>query len=117
MNAQVRSELAHEIGEFRALAARRSAAGGRGAGQVVALLRTRTQQAVLEHDTVLIGLVGTRVVATSRNYSPATLGASAGLRASWAARSQKTEGAANLAIGPIRYTVAPARVPEHNGSR
>jgi two-component system, OmpR family, sensor kinase len=112
MNAQVRGELAHEVGEFKALAARRSSAAGRRApGQVVALLRIRTQQAVLEHDTVLIGLVGTRVVATSRNFSPATLGASAGLRASWAARGQQVDGVANLAIGPIRYTVVPARVP------
>ena len=71
-------------------------------GQVVALLRARTRQAVLERGTVLIGLVGTRVVATSRNYSPAALGASAGLRASWAARSQRIDGAATLAIGPIR---------------
>ncbi len=112
MNAQVHGELAHEIGEFRALAARRtSAASGGQPGQVAALLRTRTQQAVLEHDTVLIGLLGTRVVATSRNYSPATLGVPAGIRASWAARSGQTAGSATLAIGPIRYTVVPVRVP------
>src|SRR5271165_1982147 len=60
MNAQVRSELAHEIGEFRALAARRTSTTGPGRpGEVVALLRARTRQAVLERDTVLIGMSGT----------------------------------------------------------
>ena len=47
MNTRRNGELAHEIGEFRTLAARRSLAHDHRPGAVLRLLRARTGQAVL----------------------------------------------------------------------
>jgi two-component system OmpR family sensor kinase len=112
MNTRVSAELAHETGEFRALAARRGAAATR-PGQVLALLRARTRQAVLERDTALIGLMAGRIVATSTNYSPRALGANPALLARWAGVTRPTSGTARLAAGPARYEAIPVGATGH----
>jgi signal transduction histidine kinase len=108
MNAQVSSELSHEIAEFRALA-RDSAQHGPGA--VRAMLSKTTQKMTLERDTVLLGLVRTTVVSASGNYRPATIGAGAALRATWSGVRSQSTGSGELAIGPIRYTAIPVAIP------
>lgn len=110
MNAQVKAELRHEIGEFRALAARRGATPGPRTGWVLSVLKARTSRAVLEQGTVLVGMIGTRVVATSGNVPPGD-GSTAALRARWAGARQQLTGSAALAGGPARYTAIPVRIP------
>jgi signal transduction histidine kinase len=88
LDTRVNAELSHEIAEFRSLEAQRAAGTDTGgadgsATSVLALLRTRTSQAVLERDTVLVGLIGGRIVAISGNSSPAALGATSALRTRW----------------------------------
>jgi len=117
LDGRVNAELAHEIAEFRSLEAQLGGAadgGGDGAASapansVTTLLRTRASQAVLERDTVLIGLAGGRIVALSANTSPATIGASRALLANWSAVTALTGGTAQLAAGPARYLAVPAR--------
>ena len=117
LDGRVNAELAHEIAEFRALEAQlggtadsgSDGAAGAAANSVITLLRTRTSQAVLERDTVLIGLAGGRIVALSANTSPAAIGASRALLADWSAVTALTGGTAQLAAGPARYLAVPAR--------
>ena len=109
MNARVSAELAHEIGEFRALAAKRGAARDRQPDSVLRLLRARTSQAVLEADTLLIGLVNGKVVTTSRNTSPAALGDEPGPLARWARITRPDTGTVRLAAGPARYEAVPVQ--------
>lgn len=121
MNSRVHAELAHEIAEFRALEARRSAeeapdGGARAASAaarapLIALLRARARQAVLEHDTVLIGLIGGRIVATSSNTSPAAISGRPVLRVPWATTRAPRTGTTVLASGPARYAAVPVRLP------
>lgn len=114
MNIQARGELAHEVGEFQALARQTAAAGHGRPGLVLALLKTRTQQAVLEPDTVLIGLIRTRVVATSSNYKRSSISVAPSVRAAWADSAAQRTGTTTIAIGPaagpVRYTLLPVRV-------
>lgn len=71
MNSRVSSELAHEIGEFQALASRHAKpAADSQPDSVLGLLRARTRQAVLEQDTVLIGLVAGKIAVTSSTPRP-----------------------------------------------
>ena len=107
MNARVTAELAHEIGEFRALAARRSAAHDRQPGSVVRLLRARASQAVLESDTLLIGLVNGKVVTTSRNTSRDAVGDAPSPLARWTKIQRSATGTVWLAAGPARYAAVP----------
>ena len=117
LDGRVNAELTHEIAEFRALEAQlggtadsgSDGAAGAAANSVITLLRTRTSQAVLERDTVLIGLAGGRIVALSANTSPAAIGASRALLADWSAVTALTGGTAQLAAGPARYLAVPAR--------
>ena len=123
LDTRVNAELAHEIAEFRALEAQRATGTDTGgadgtATSVLTLLRARTSQAVLEHDTVLIGLIGGRIVAVSGNSSPAALGAGAALLARWSAvaahpagGATPVGGSAQLAIGPAQYLAVPAAIP------
>src|SRR5215470_6423803 len=107
MNARVTAELAHEIGEFRALAARRSAAHDRQPGSVVRLLRARASQAVLESDTLLIGLVNGKVVTTSRNTSRDAVGDAPSPLARCTKIQRSATGTVWLAAGPARYAAVP----------
>ena len=121
MASRVNAELVHEIAEFRALEARRAAAQAPGPAPgtgraatldpLVALLKARTSQAVLEQDTVLIGLIGGRIVATSTNSSPAAIGGAAVRRASWATTPAAVSGSTQLAGGQAQYTAVPVRLP------
>jgi signal transduction histidine kinase len=111
LNARVSAELTHEMAEFRTLAAARHeepAAGRR--GSVVALLRARTGQAVLENDITLIGLAGGKVAAASSNPAAALVRHDPALLARWAAVTRASSGTAQLAGGQIRYTAIPVRV-------
>ena len=110
MNARVNAELAHEIGEFRALAARRSVTRDTRPDSVLALLRARTGQAVLERDTVLIGVINGKVATVSGNTSPAAVGSNAALLARWTAVSGPASGTAQLAGGPVRYRAVPVHI-------
>ena len=120
MTTRVNAELAHEIAEFRALEARRGrtshqrarpAGSAAAQGPLIALLRARARQAVLEHDTVLFGLIGGRIVATSSDTSPAAIGHSV-LRTGWAATTgQPMSGSTQLASGQTRYAAVPVRLP------
>src|SRR5262249_59328060 len=101
------AELAHEIGEFRALAARRSAAHDRQPGSVVRLLRARASQAVLESDTLLIGLVNGKVVTTSRNTSRDAVSDPPSPPARCAPIPRPGTGTVWLAGGPARYAAVP----------
>jgi signal transduction histidine kinase len=111
LGARVNAELSHEIDEFRALEAQRGTASATGTTgrAVLALLRARTSQASLERDTVLIGLIGGRIVAISGNSSPARIGADHALLAGWSAITAPTRGSAMLAAGPAQYLAVPAR--------
>jgi len=110
MNARVSAELTHEIAEFQALAARRSAAGDGQPDSVLALLRARASQAVLERDTVLIGVIGGKIVATSTNSSPDGVEPSRAQLAQWSAITKSAEGTAQLGAGPARYMAVPVRI-------
>jgi two-component system, OmpR family, sensor kinase len=110
LNARVSAELAHEVGEFRALAARRSAAPDGQPDSVLALLRARTGQAVLERDTVLAGLIGGKVVAVSPNTTAVAVAGNPALVARLAAITRPASGTAQLAGGPARYTAVPVRI-------
>jgi signal transduction histidine kinase len=112
MNARVSGELAHEIGEFRALEARHAKAPEDSQpDSVPALLRARTRQAVLERDTVLIGLIAGRIVATSSSSSPRALAPGQALLARWSAATRPISGSAQLGAGPARYLAIPVRTP------
>lgn len=108
MNSRISSELAHEIGEFRSLAASHAkpAADSR-PDSVLDLLRARTRQAVLEHDVVLIGLVAGKIAVTSSNASAGALGPSPGLLARWSGVTRPTRGNAQLGSGAARYLAIP----------
>jgi len=114
VNARVSAELVHEIAEFQALAARRSAAIDGQPDSVLALLRARASQAVLERGTVLVGVIGGKVVATSTNSSPGAIEPSPALLAHWSAITTTVGGTAQLGAGPARYIAVPVHVP---GSR
>jgi two-component system, OmpR family, sensor kinase len=107
MNTRVSAELTHEIAEFQALAARRSAAADGQPDSVLALLRARASQAVLERDTVLIGVIGGKIVATSTNSSPDGVEPSPAQLAQWSAITTTAEGTAQLGAGPARYIAVP----------
>ena len=109
LDARVNGELAHEIGEFHALAAEHGAVKAGWADPVLALLRARTSQAVLERDTVLIGLIDGKIVAISGNSSPAAIGRNRALLANWSAITTAASGTVQLAAGPARYLAVPAR--------
>lgn len=122
MNQRISAELSHEIAEFSALAARSGAAGpgdsredpGSQAGPhqltVLGLLRARTRSAVLERDTVLIGIIGGRIVTTSGNFR-AALGPSAATLARWAVITGPLDGTARMARSPARFEAIPVRIP------
>ena len=110
MNSQVNAELSHEIYEFRALAQQR-AAGSPPRVSVLALLKARTSQAVLEQDIVLAGMLNGKLVATSSTASSRSIAENPGLLARWAAVRKPTTGTAELGRGQARYTAIPVRVP------
>ena len=125
MDHRIHSELTHEIAEFRALAARSGAVSGReredhGRSRaaprltLLRLLRERTSSAVLEHDTVLIGMIGGRIVTTSGNFSAARGPGSAGL-ARWSALTAPAAGTVTMAAGPARFQAVPVRIPGQPG--
>ncbi|HEX9033922.1 MAG TPA: HAMP domain-containing sensor histidine kinase [Streptosporangiaceae bacterium] len=123
MNSRISAELAHEIAEFRVLAARNGAVSSGSpdshdetSGQspvpgatVLGLLRTRTKNAVLERDTVLIGLVGSRIVATSANFQ-ASRGPAPATLARWSAITGPVAGTVQMAAGPARFEAVPVRL-------
>ena len=110
MNSQVNAELSHEIYEFRALAQQR-ASGRPPRVSVLALLKARTSQAVLEQDIVLAGMLNGKLVATSSTASSRSIAENPGLLARWAAVRKPTTGTAELGRGQARYTAIPVRVP------
>jgi two-component system, OmpR family, sensor kinase len=111
LDTRVRAELAHEIAEFRLLAERHLAPRASRSGSVVALLRARTSQAVLENDVTLIGLAGGKIATASSNPAAAYLRHDPALLTRWNAVTQTTSGTAQLAIGQASYTAIPVRVP------
>ncbi|WP_187366074.1 sensor histidine kinase [Trebonia kvetii] len=126
LDGRVSAELTHEIAEFRALEAQRAAGKDTGgtdgaATSMLALLRAKTSQAVLEPDTVLVGLMGGRIVAISGNSSTAALGVSPAQLASWSALAAVQPapptptaphaGNMLLAAGPAQYQAVSASVP------
>src|SRR5215472_631228 len=114
MNSRISSELAHEIGEFQALAARHAKhATDSQPDSVLGLLRARTRQAVLEQDTVLIGLVAGKIAVTSTNSTADALDPSTGLLARWSAVTKPTGGDAQLGSGPARYLAIPVHTVGH----
>ena len=126
LDTRVNAELAHEIAEFRALEAQRATGTDTGgadgtATSVLALLRARTSQAVLERDTVLIGLIGRadrrgqRELLASRArrrrcLARALVGGRR-TRASGGGGATPVGGSAQLAVGPAQYLAVPAAVP------
>ena len=122
MNARIHGELTHEIAEFRALAARNGALSGsdthddHGAPSaapritVLGLLRSRTRSAVLEPDTVLIGLISNRIVTTSANFR-AALGPGTDVLARWSASTGQTAGTVAMAAGPPPTRPCPSGYP------
>ena len=110
LDARVRAQLSREAVEFRALAARRAVPAFGRPGSVVALLRARTGQAVLENDVTLIGLAGGKVAAASSNPAAAFLRHDPALLARWAAVTRVSSGTAQLSTGQARYIAIPVRV-------
>jgi two-component system, OmpR family, sensor kinase len=116
MNARVGAELSHEVAEFRALAVRRSTHRHDGRpDSVETLLRARTKSAVIEPDTVLVGLMNGKVVAMRGLSSPSLLDAGATLVARWAAATKPGSGSGRLGPEPARYEVIPVRVAGRPG--
>lgn len=120
MNSRTASELAHEIAEFRALTIRASPAGQREPNEdraatassrsaAVGLLRARTSSAVLEPDTVLLGVINGGVVATSRNFRPGS-GPGPAVLTRWSALNHQVTGIVRMAAGPARYTALPLKI-------
>ncbi|HEX9063639.1 MAG TPA: HAMP domain-containing sensor histidine kinase [Streptosporangiaceae bacterium] len=122
MNSRVHSELTHEIAEFRALAARygatrpaephedNSRSHAARAITVTGLMRARTSSAVLENDTVLIGVIAGRIVTTSKNFNPAD-GPGPTVLARWSALTGPAAGTVVMARGPGRFQAIPVRLP------
>jgi signal transduction histidine kinase len=109
MNTRINNELAHEIAEFRALAARQAGVGGPETGTILGVLQTRISAAVLEADTVLLGIVGGKIATTSRNFDAAR-GPSAAVLARWAALKGPDAGTVIMEGGPARYRAIPVQL-------
>lgn len=126
MNGRIHSELTHEISEFKALLVRNggtaSAEPGEDHGKkaprpgltMTALLMARTRSAVLEHDTVLIGMTGGRIVTTSSNFSAAR-GPGPAVLAKWSAITRPVSGTVAMAAGPARFQAIPVSLPGQHG--
>jgi two-component system, OmpR family, sensor kinase len=122
MNAQVSSDLAHEIAEFNALAARHGAVTGtepkEGSGPaaprhpaaLLHLLQARTSTAVVERNTVLLGIIDGKIATTSKNFR-AALGPPGPVLTRWAALRQPASGTVMMAAGPARYRAVPVQIP------
>ena len=119
MNAQITGDLSHEIAEFSALAARNGATGVTGPGEttgpppghatVAGVLRARTGTAVVERDTVLLGITGGKIITASRNFR-ASLGPPAAVLARWASLRRAASGTVMMAAGPARYSAVPVQI-------
>lgn len=120
MNSRINGELAHEIDEFRILAARNGAVSGNtdrpddGASAapgitVLGLLQARIKSAVLERDTVLVGIINGKIVTTSGNFS-ARSGPGQAVVNRWSALTSPARGTVVMAAGPARYSAVPVRV-------
>jgi len=121
MNAQITGDLAHEIAEFNALAARDGAIGGtepneatgsaapRPPATVLGLLKARTSTTVVERDTVLLGIVGGKIAVTSPNFR-AALGPPDAVLARWATLRRPASGTVMTAAGPARYRAVPVQI-------
>ena len=70
---------------------------------------TRDGWYVLEQDTVLIGIVGSRIVATSSNFATSR-GPAPSVLASWSAITRPVSGTVQMAAGPARYSAIPVQV-------
>jgi two-component system, OmpR family, sensor kinase len=110
MNGQVNAELSHEINEFRTLAAQQRASGSAPRGSVLALLKARVGQAVLEQDVVLAGLLNGQVVASSSMATARSIAGNPRLLARWAAVQRPASGTVELGRSQARYTAIPVRV-------
>lgn len=118
MNARITSELKHEIAEFRSLAQRNWPPAGHDPHEdnsapsktaVLRLLQLRTSQAVLEHDTVLLGLIDGKIVATNKHFR-ADLGPGPAVLARWSALRHPVTGNVHMVAGPARYYALPVRI-------
>jgi two-component system OmpR family sensor kinase len=123
MNNRISTDLRHEVTEFRVLAAKNGAVSGAGNDKrddrratpgrqpiaVQQLLQYRTRSAVLESDTVLIGVVGGRIVTTSANFK-AALGPGPAVLSQWSAMTRPASGTVQTAAGPARYMAVPVQV-------
>jgi len=121
MNAQITGDLAHEIAEFNALAARDGAIGGTEPNEatgsaapqhpatVLGLLKARTSTTVVERDTVLLGIVGGKIAVTSPNFR-AALGPPDAVLARWATLRRPASGTVMTAAGPARYRAVPVQI-------
>ncbi len=109
MNGRINAELAHEIDEFRALAARANPGTARDPHAALRLLQTRTKHAMLEPGTILLGVIDGKIVATSRNFAPAR-GPDQAVLTRWSALRQPVTGNVQMAAGPARFTAQPVRI-------
>jgi two-component system, OmpR family, sensor kinase len=121
MNAQVTSDLAHEIAEFNTLAARNGAVSGtepkEGSGPAATphpaalrhLLQARTGAMVVERNTVLLGIINGKIATTSRNFR-AALRPPDSVLAHWAALRSPVSGTLMTAAGPARYRAVPVQI-------
>lgn len=108
MNARITTDLSHEISEFNAVAGAASPHD-----TVLSVLQTRTSKAVVERDTVLLGVAGGKIVTTSRNFR-AALGPPSSVLARWAALRRPASGTVTMKAGPARYSTVPVHI---HGSR
>jgi len=106
----VAADLANEINEFRALALAHQISPARAPGQVRSLLTAGASRTLSQSGTVLVGLTGNRIVASSSTSSAALMSRDRALLASWAAIRRPVSGSAQLAVGQIHYTAIPVRV-------
>lgn len=121
MNTRINNELTHEVAEFKALAARQGAVGSPEAGDdsrsraqrrratVLSVLQARVSSAVLERDTVLLGIVGGKIATTSRSFNAAR-GPSVAVLARWAALSRPAAGTVRMAGGAATYRAIPVQI-------
>ena len=122
MNKQISDELKHEIAEFETVAVRYGATSSLESPEdrtsstpphpatMLSVLQARTGAAVLEPDTVLLGVIDAKIATTSRNFR-AALGPPPSVLARWAALTTPAAGTVTMAAGPARYQAVPVRIP------
>ena len=103
VDAQIVSDLGHEIQEFHSvLGTNASAPSG-------TVLRAATARAVPERSMALVGLVGRRVVSSTLTAAPLHLTSQSPLVTRWASARRRVSGDVSSPAGPVHFIAEPFR--------